>query len=49
LQQDAVELRVVVNVVGLLLACDRVERRLRNIDETLFDQLRHLPVEKRQQ
>ncbi len=49
LQQDAVELRVVVNVIGLLFARDAVKRRLRDINVTVLDELRHLPVEKREQ
>ena len=49
LQQDAIELIVVVHVVRALLARDRVERRLRDIDEPLLHELVHLPVEERQQ
>ena len=49
LQQDAVELDVVVNVIGLLLARDAVKRRLRNIHKTLLYQLRHLAVKECQQ
>ena len=49
LQQDAIEVIVVVHVVRALLARDRVERRLRNIDEPLLHELVHLPVEERQQ
>ncbi len=40
---------VVVDVVLLLLALDLVERRLGDVDVAALDQLRHLPVEERQQ
>ena len=49
LQQNAVQLHVVVNVIRLFLARDRVKRRLRDINKTLLHELRHLAVEKRQQ
>jgi hypothetical protein len=47
--QDLVQPRVVINVFHALLARDLVQRRLRDIDEAVLHQLRHLPVEKRQQ
>ena len=49
LDEDLVQLRVVVDVLHALLARDLVERRLGDIDEALLHQLRHLPVEERQQ
>ena len=47
LNQDPVQLRVVIHVLDSLFARDRIQRRLRNVNETLFNQLRHLPVKER--
>src|SRR5262245_63279503 len=38
---DLIELHVVVNVIGLLLPRDRVERRLRDINKTLLRSEEH--------
>ena len=48
-QQDGVELDVVLHVDLVLAALHLVERRLRDVDVAALDQLRHLPVEERQQ
>ena len=49
MQQNAVQLDIVINVVGFLLARDAVKRRLRDVNEALLHKLRHLAVEKGQQ
>jgi len=49
LDQHPRQVPVVVDVALLLLALDLVERRLGDVDEAALDQLRHLPVEERQQ
>ena len=49
LDENLVQLRVVIHVFHAFLARDLVERRLGDVDKALSDQLRHLPVEKRQQ
>src|SRR5690606_21469737 len=49
LEQDAVELLVIVDVLLALLALDFVERRLGDVDVALLDQAAHLPVEEREQ
>ena len=48
-EQHLRHLRVVVDVLDPLFARHFVERRLGDVHETLFNQLRHLPVQKRQQ
>ncbi len=47
--EDAVELRVVVDVFLALLALDEVERRAGDVDFALLHELRHLAVEEREQ
>ena len=47
--QNLVQLNVVVHVLLALLALDLVERRLRDVDFAGAHQLRHLPVEERQE
>src|ERR1700722_19376756 len=49
LQQDAVELNVVINVIGLPFARDAVKRRLRDVNVAILDELRHLAIKKREQ
>ena len=49
LDEDFVHLDVVIHVFHAFFAGDLVERRLGDIDKPLPDQLRHLPVKKRQQ
>ena len=49
LEEDAVELIVVVDVLLTLLALDFVERRLGDVDVAALDQALHLAVEKREE
>ena len=49
LEEDAVHLLVVVDVLLALLALDLVKRRLGDVDEARFEQPAHLPVEEGQQ
>jgi hypothetical protein len=49
LEEDAVELLVVVDVLLALLALDFIERRLGDVDVAALDQALHLPVEEREQ
>src|ERR1700733_13046388 len=48
-EQQGVQLEVILDVVLLLALLHLVERRLRDVDVTAFDQNRHLPIEERQQ
>jgi len=47
LEEDAVELLVVVDVLLALLALDFVERRLGDVDVAALDQALHLAVDER--
>ena len=49
LQQILGQLRIILDVLLLLALFDFVQRRLGDVDMAALDQLRHLPVEKRQQ
>src|SRR2546425_6070942 len=49
LNENLVQPGIILHILNALLARNLVERRLRDIDEAPFDQLRHLPIKERQQ
>ena len=49
LEEEAVERRLVLQVDVLLAAPRAVERRLRDVEVAALDELRHLPVEEREE
>ena len=48
-EQMLLELMIVLEIDLVLALLRLVQRRLRDVDVTAFDELGHLPVEKRQQ